>query len=301
MNDASIVITGLSKKYLGTTSYAIKDISLYVKAGESYGFLGPNGAGKSTTIRTLLNFIQPTAGSATILGADIVKDAVAVKKDIGYLSGEFAIYPKMTGHDYLRYMGALQPATSEAYVKTLIKRFNAEPDKKLGELSRGNKQKFGIIQAFMHQPKVVILDEPSSGLDPLMQEAFYELIAEAKQRGAAIFMSSHILSEVQKTCDRVGIVRDGLLVEERNIAEMVSEASQIFDISFAGKAPITELKKINGAKIVDAKNQNVTLHMHGNLSQLFKVLANYDVTKIDTKILDLDEMFMGFYENKGKK
>ena len=301
MNDASIVVTGLSKKYLGATGYAIKDISLHVNAGESYGFLGPNGAGKSTTIRTLLNFIQPTAGSATILGADIVKNAVAVKKDIGYLSGEFAVYPKMTGHDYLRYMSALQPATSETYVKTLINKFKAEPDKKLGELSRGNKQKFGIIQAFMHQPKVVILDEPSSGLDPLMQEAFYELIAEAKQRGAAIFMSSHILSEVQKTCDRVGIVRDGVLVEERIMAQMVNEAAQIFDITFATKVPLTELKKISGAKLVNTKGQSVTLHMHGNLSQLFKVLASYDVTKIDTKTLDLDEMFMGFYENKGKK
>jgi ABC-2 type transport system ATP-binding protein len=284
-------------KVFGSTR-AVDGISLHVDKGEVYGFLGPNGAGKSTAIRTLLNFIQPTSGSATILGMDVVADSVEIKKSVGYLSGDFAIYPKMTGNQFLKYMGELQPPASKKYVDELIKRFNADPRKKLGELSRGNRQKFGIIQAFMHKPQIVILDEPTSGLDPLMQEEFYKLVAEAKERGAAVFMSSHILGEVQRTCDRVGIIRSGKLIEERVMAEMATEASQTFDITFSGKVPLTELKKIKQAKVTNAEGSSVTVHMHGKLAPLFSVLASSDVVKIDARNLDLEEMFMGFYSDK---
>jgi ABC-2 type transport system ATP-binding protein len=293
-----IVLSNLSKRYASTDKLALNQVSLHVDAGEVYGFLGPNGAGKSTAIRTLLNFIQPTSGSATILKKDIVKYSVEIKKSVGYLSGDFAIYPKMTGHQYLKYMGQLQPPTSKKYVDELIKRLKAEPEKKLGELSRGNRQKFGIIQAFMHQPKIIILDEPTSGLDPLMQEEFYKLVAESKKRGAAIFMISHILSEVQRTCDRVGIIRDGKLIEERVIADMAREASQTFDITFSGKVPLVELKKIKGAKVTDFVDSTLTIHMHGKLAPLFSVLAKSDVTKIDARNLDLEDMFLGFYSEK---
>lgn len=296
-----IVIDKLSKRYSSTKKLALDNVSLHINSGEVYGFLGPNGAGKSTAIRTLMNFIQPSSGSATILNLDIVKDSVAIKKSVGYLSGDFAVYPKMTGAQYLNYMGDLQPPASKKYIDELIKRLKAEPNKKLGELSRGNRQKFGIIQAFMHQPQILILDEPTSGLDPLMQEEFYKLLAEAKSRGAATFMSSHILSEVQRTCDRVGIIRDGKLIEERIIAEMELEASQTFDISFSGNVPTADLKKISGAKITIVDKSSVTVHMHGKLAPLFSVLAKNDVTKIDVRNLDLEELFLGFYESKGKK
>lgn len=296
---ASIVIDKLSKRYSPDKPYALKDLSLHVNAGESYGFLGPNGAGKSTTIRTLLNFIQPTSGSATILGNDIVQDSVLVKKSIGYLSGDFAIYPKMTGEQYLAYMGELQPPVSKQYVQELVKRLKAEPRKRMGDLSRGNRQKFGIIQAFMHQPKVLILDEPTSGLDPLMQEEFYKLVAEAKSRGAAVFMSSHILSEVQKTCDRVGIIRNGKLITQKIIADLVHEAAQTFDIVFVGKVPIAELKKVTGAQVTNSTEHGVTVHLHGKLSSLFGVLAKHDVAKIDARNLDLEDMFLGFYSEVG--
>jgi ABC-2 type transport system ATP-binding protein len=296
-NDVSISIDKLSKRYHGSNRYALKDASLSVRQGEVYGFLGPNGAGKSTTIRLLLNFIQPTAGSATILGHDIVKDNVAILHSVGYLSGDFAIYPKMTGYQYLAYMSELLPPKSKKYMSSLIDRLKADPNKKLGELSRGNRQKFGIVQAFMHQPQVLILDEPTSGLDPLMQEVFYELIAEAKSRGAAIFMSSHILGEVQKTCDRVGIIRDGKIVDERNMQDMAKEASQTFDIVFARTPPVAHLKQVKGVKVQAVKENHVTIHMHGSLSALFAVLAQHDVLRIDARNLDLEDLFLSFYQD----
>jgi ABC-2 type transport system ATP-binding protein len=298
--DYAIVVDKLSKKYSRTDTFALHNLSLHVAAGEVYGFLGPNGAGKSTTIRTLMNFIQPTHGSATVLGRDIVKDSVAIKQEIGYLAGDGAVYSKMTGHQYLEYLGELQPPASKAYQQELAKRLQANLNQPLGKLSRGNRQKISIIQAFMHQPKVMILDEPSSGLDPLMQEVFYELIGEAKSRGAAIFMSSHILSEVQKVCDRVGIIRDGTLIVERNIAEMAAEAAQTFDLSFKEKAPISELKKLSSVqKVVINNPSSVTLHVRGELSPLFALLAQHAVTQIDTKALDLEEAFMHYYQSGG--
>lgn len=296
MTVPAIETNKLSKRYGRGDKYALKDLSIKVMPGEVYGFLGPNGAGKSTAIRLLMNFIQPTDGSATILGQDIVQDSVNIKRSVGYLSSDAGMYKKMTGQQYLDYMSELQPASSAKYRKELVKRLSADPNKKLGELSRGNRQKIGIIQAFMHQPQILILDEPTSGLDPLMQEEFYGLVKEARQRGASVFASSHILSEVQKMCDRVGIIRDGKLVGEREIAEMAAEAAQTFDITFAGKPPLAKLKKLRGVRNVGQEDNRLTLHFHGKLAPLLAELSTYDVTAIDTRQLDLEEVFLGFYQ-----
>jgi ABC-2 type transport system ATP-binding protein len=258
---ACISLRKLTKQYSGTKTAALDSVSLDVHAGEVYGFLGPNGAGKSTAIKTLLNFIQPTSGSATINKLDIVKDSVEIKKHIGYLSGDFAIYPKMTGHQFLSYMGQLQPPKSKHYMQSLLRRLKAEPNKKLQDLSRGNRQKIGIIQAFMHQPDILILDEPTSGLDPLMQEEFYALLREAKDRGAAIFMSSHILSEVQKTCDRVGIIRNGKLVDEQSIDTLNTAAAQTLIITFFTRPPIAALKQLPNTHIRQSKQHNTVIVM----------------------------------------
>lgn len=295
-----ISIQKMSKRYAGSERYALKQLTLKVNKGEVYGFLGPNGAGKSTAIRTLMNYIQPTEGQATILGKDIVTESVAIKEHIGYLSGDFAIYPKMTGRQFLSYMHDLQPA-DKAYTRELTKRLKADLSKKMGELSRGNRQKIGIIQAFMHKPSVLILDEPTSGLDPLMQEVFYELVRESKNRGAAVFVSSHILSEVQKICDRIGIIREGKLVDEQDIAMLSKVASQTFDISFASDPPLAELKKIKGLSVGDISGNDITVRLHGKLAPLFAVLAKHDVSKLDARNLDLEEVFLGFYEDKGVK
>lgn len=299
-NPPVVKISGLSKTYPGSTRAALDNLSLQIGAGEVYGFLGPNGAGKSTTIRLLMNFLEPSSGSATIRGYDVTTDSLKIRRSIGYLSGDFAVYPKMTGWQFLKYMGDLQGGVSKASIQSLAKRLDADLKKKLGELSRGNRQKVGIIQAFMHNPAVIILDEPTSGLDPLIQETFYELLDEAKQRGACIFMSSHILSEVQKTCDRVGIIKSGKLIAEKSIAEMASEAAENFDIIFVGKAPVNELKALKDVKVKRISDQQVAVRVYGRLSSLFSVLARHEVQKLEAHSLDLEESFMHFYE-KGDK
>lgn len=298
---SGILIRNLSKQYAKTDKKALDNLSLAVKSGEVYGFLGPNGAGKSTAIRLLMNFIQPTSGEAKILGYDMVSQSTEIKKHVGYLSGDLAMYKKMTGQQYLSYLSALQGQSTKGYEKTLAQSLKAQLDKPLGDLSRGNRQKIALIQALMHQPKVLILDEPTSGFDPLVQETFYQLISEAKQRECAIFMSSHIMSEVQKVCDRVGIIRDGKLITERNIAEMATEAAQTFDITFAHKSPLTELKKIKGLKVISQNGNHVTVHIHGQLAPLFTLLGKNNVVKIDARNLDLEEVFMRFYDEKGAK
>lgn len=299
MSTAAIDCQKLSKRYRHSKTDALHELTITVNTGEVYGFLGPNGAGKSTTIRTLLNFIQPSGGHGTILGFDIVKDSVEIKQHIGYLSGDLSMYPKMTGKQFLDYMNDLLPATSRAYRQELVKRLQADLKKPLSDLSRGNRQKIGIVQAFMHQPEVLILDEPTSGLDPLMQEEFYELVSEAKQRGATVFSSSHILGEVQKMCDRVGIIREGRLVAERKIADMASEAAQTFDITFREDPPLAVLKRIKGLQIIGHHGHTVTFHFHGVLKPLLAELANYDVTQLDTRNLDLEEVFLRFYKQHG--
>lgn len=296
MSDSPVIdCQGLTKRYRGTKVDALHDLGIKVNAGEIYGFLGPNGAGKSTAIRTLLNFIQPTAGSATILGRDIVRDSVKIKADVGYLSSDTAMYSKLTGHQFLDYMGELQPGTSKAYRQELIKRLRPDLTKKLGDLSRGNKQKVGIIQALMHQPRVLIMDEPSSGLDPLMQEALYDLLREAKGRDAAVFFSSHIFSEVQKICDRIGIIREGKLVVERDITELAKDAAHTFDITFAGTPPLAGLRKLKDVTVGRHDGQDVRVHVRGKLSHFLKELSTYDVAKLDAHQLDLEEMFMRYY------
>jgi ABC-2 type transport system ATP-binding protein len=297
----AISIQGLTKQYAGTNKPSLSNLNLQVNSGEVYGFLGPNGAGKSTTIRTLMNFLQPTKGTAHIMGLDIVNDSVAIKRHVGYLSGDFDIYHKMTGNQYIDYLSDLQGDTDKKYAKDIAQRLQAVMNRRVGSLSRGQKQKIGIIQAFMHKPNILILDEPSSGLDPLMQEMFYELINEAKHRGAAVFISSHIMSEVQKVCDRVGIIRSGKLIAERTIADLSKEASQTFDVTFADKPPLAELKKISGLTVTHQHHNQVAITMKGDLQQFFKLLGMQKILSFDTRTLDLEDTFLHYYQNGGTK
>lgn len=296
----SVKINKLSKQYPGVDKFSLKNLSIQLYPGEVYGFLGPNGAGKSTAIRTLMGFIKPTSGTATINGYDIEHQSLQVKQSVGFLSGDLALYPKMTGRQYISYLSELQGSCDKQYTRTLAKRLQANLERPLGELSRGNRQKIGIIQAFMHKPSILILDEPTSGLDPLVQETFFELIREAKQRRATVFMSSHVLSEVQKICDKVGIIREGKLIAEKNISEMAYDAAQTFDIVFTEAAPLADLKKIKGIKIVSHSNSQVRVHINGKLSNLFAVLAQHEVRSIDAHNLDLEEAFIHFYKEKAR-
>jgi ABC-2 type transport system ATP-binding protein len=254
---AAIAVSNLGKRYGRSEKMALKGLNLEVRPGEVYGFLGPNGAGKSTTIRLLMNFIQPTEGGASILGKDIVNDAVEIKRSVGYLAGEIALYPKMTGRQLLDYMADLNPPGSRKYITDLAARFQANLDVKIRDLSKGNRQKIGLLQAFMNKPKVLILDEPTSGLDPLMQEEFFGLLEETTKSGGSVFVSSHNLAEVQRMCDRIGFIREGELIAEQNIADIAAAASRTFDITFVEEAPATELKKIPGASVASKPRKQV--------------------------------------------
>lgn len=296
MTEVAIDCRGLSKRYGHSEDYALKELTLSVRPGEIYGFLGPNGAGKSTTIRTLLNFIQPSGGRAHIMGLDIVQNSVEVKQHVGYLAGEVALYQRATGRQFLDYMAALQPLKDPAYQQELIAQFHAELDKPLHTLSKGNRQKIGLLQALMHQPEVIILDEPTSGLDPLMQAVFYDVIQAAKQRGAAVFLSSHDLAEVRKMCDRIGFIRGGQLVSEQTIADLQATAAHSFNITFAGSIPRVALAKLQGASINSMTGQHVSLRWQGDLRPLFSFLAKHEVLAFDKHDVDLEEAFLDLYQ-----
>lgn len=294
-----IELDKLSKRYSGANNFSLHNVSLKVGAGEVYGFLGANGAGKSTTIRTLLNFIQPTSGSATICGLDIVKNSVEVKKHVGYLAGEVALYDKMTGRDFLQYMAALQPLKEKGYAAELIRRFNAEPDKPLGQLSKGNRQKFGLVQAFQHQPDVLILDEPTSGLDPLMQEEFFKLIRQSKERGASVFVSSHNFAEVQRMCDRVGFIRAGKLIAEQTLADLANKAAHTFTLTFADTAPVDEIKRLPRANVTTHDEHHLTVSVEGELTPLLRLLGQHHVIRLEQQEVNLEQEFLEFYKPSG--
>ncbi len=291
---------GLTKRYGSSDHYAVSDLDIAVAKGEIYGFLGPNGSGKSTTIRLLLNLIQPTSGSARILGKDIVGESVAIRKHVGYLSGDAALYSKMTGRQFLKYMSQLQPPKDPGIQKTLIDRFQADVDVPIRALSKGNRQKIGIIQAFMHEPELLILDEPTGGLDPLMQEEFFKLMHETKQRGASVFVSSHNLGEVQKVCDRVGFIREGKLIAEQNIATLDIGAIKTFDITFKDDVPIKELKALPKTEVEQVSPHQVTIHIKGDLSPMFRILAANNVLAINQREISVEHEFLRYYAGETK-
>jgi ABC-2 type transport system ATP-binding protein len=291
-----IDIQKLSKRYGTSRDYALRGLTLTVGAGEVYGFLGSNGAGKSTTIRLLLNFLQPTSGSAQIAGLDVVRDSVAIKRQVGYLAGDVALYSRMTGKQFLDYMSTLQPA-KPAIRKQLVNTFDVPLNKRISELSKGNRQKLGIVQAFMHEPTILILDEPTSGLDPLMQEAFYELVSAQKARGAAVFVSSHNFTEVERMCDRAGIIRQGKLVDEKRIADMRALRNETFVATFAGPTPLRKIQDSKLARILHHDGPIVTLAVIGDLPAFLALLASCDVIKLESKQPDLEGEFLRYYGN----
>jgi ABC-2 type transport system ATP-binding protein len=293
--NASISIDSLSKSYDGGKTLALNKLSLQVQPGEVYGFLGANGAGKSTTIRLLLNFIQPSGGSAQIMGLDCVKDSVAAKRHIGYLSGDVALWPKVTGTELFAYLSKLQQKNNDEYLKELISRFEAEPQKKIEELSKGNRQKIGVIQALMHQPDVLILDEPTSGLDPLMQEVFYQTIREASARGAAVFVSSHNLAETQRMCDRVGIIKHGKLIREQSVKGDSNLGGTTFRVVLKHPDDAAKLKHEAALKVLSTESTTVVAQATGAVSPALAALAHYDIVTMTTEQLNLEDEFLEYY------
>jgi ABC-2 type transport system ATP-binding protein len=295
---ASIVADKLTKYYGHEKSPALDGLSLSIKPGEVYGYLGANGAGKSTTIRLLLNFLQPSSGRAQINGLDSVRDSVAIKEHVGYLAGDVALYPKATGAQLLDYLAALQGGVDTEYRHLLEKRFEAETAKPIDALSKGNRQKIGILQAFMHQPDVLILDEPTSGLDPLMQEAFYETVAEARARGAAVLMSSHNLAEAQRVCDRIGIIKHGKLIREQSIGDDAALGATTFRVVLARPDALAQLKRSQHLTFLSQEGGNIAIvQPHGTIAGALKSLSQFEIREITTQQVSLEDEFIEFYED----
>jgi ABC-2 type transport system ATP-binding protein len=295
----AIETTKLTKVY--GKHRGVNDLDLIINQGEVFGFLGPNGAGKTTTIRMLMGMIKPTGGSAQINGLDIVRDSVEIRRQVGYLPGEFSLYPNLTGAKTLQYFANLRGMNQKEaweYITKMADRLELDLNKKFKQYSRGNKQKLGIIQAFMHKPSLLILDEPSGGLDPLNQQEFYKLVDEAKAEGATVFFSSHILSEVEKVCDRVGIIREGLLVKVGGVSEIINIKTHHIEFTFANSVPVEVFKPLPGVQEVTALENNillVTVRPEG-VDPTIKTASQYSLLNMVSREPSLEEIFLNYYK-----
>ncbi len=296
-----ISVKKLTKKY--GNFRAVSNISFNVQEGEIFGLIGPNGAGKSTTMRSMLNFIFPTNGEISIAGFDSVKDYLAIRNLIGYLPGEFTTYDNMTGFEYLTHMMHLRNKPEKInYAKSLAKKFDLDLNKKSKQLSKGNKQKIGIIQAFCHDPEILILDEPTSGLDPLKQQEFDELILKYKEKGKTIFISSHVLPEVEMLCDRVAIIKNGKIVAENTMAQLKSMAINRFEVIFKNEVPERKFGKSIGVKNISKSGEKFIFDVEGDVNKFIKKISENKVISFRSMEPDLEEIFLSFYKkNKSKK
>jgi ABC-2 type transport system ATP-binding protein len=292
---AAIVTEGLTK-YYGKTP-GIIDLDIEVNVGEVFGFLGPNGAGKSTTIRTLLHMLHPTSGSGTILGMDIRQDSVDIRRRIGYIPGDLAMYNDMTAQQLFEYFSALRHADTKFMVEELATRLQLDVNRKIGSYSSGNRQKVAIVQAFMHEPELLILDEPSTGLDPLMQQEFYRMIDEVQSEGRTVFLSSHILPEVERLADRVGIVRESRLVALETVTALREKAVRRLEIVFAKPVDASLFSSLPGVRRSESTHtgRGVDIAVEGNLDQVMAVAGRHTIENIRSQEGDLEEAFLAFY------
>jgi ABC-2 type transport system ATP-binding protein len=293
MSAPAIETEGLSKLYPG--GHGVAELTMVVPGGEVFGFLGPNGAGKTTTIRTLLDLIHPTAGSARLLGLDSRRDSVAIRRRVGNLPGDFGFGRETTGRQALDLLGRLR-GTGTDRAAALVERFRADLDRPLGELSRGNRQKVGLILAAFHRPELLILDEPTGGLDPMTQEEFLTLVGEERDRGATVFLSSHELDEVERICDRVGIVRAGRLVAVERVPDLLGRARRKVTVRFADPGGVDELRRLAGVSDVEPVDGGVGFRFAGDLDPVVKALAAHHVTDLEVSRPTLEEVFLGYYE-----
>ena len=289
----AIETTGLTKYYGDTRG--IDDLSIEVEAGEVFGFLGPNGAGKTTTIRTLLGFVSPTDGSATVLGRDVTDESALVetKRRIGYLPSSPGFDEGVTGRRLIRYHAALK---GDERSDDLLNRFDTPVEREVGEYSTGNKQKLALVLAFMHDPDLVIMDEPTSGLDPLMQERLYEFIEDEQARGTTFFFSSHVLSEVRKVCDRVGIIRDGRLVAMEGVEELLDRSGKRVRVSVEQSLDAADFE-IAGVHDFEASDGDASFMFTGEYDALLDHLRRYRVVDLEIEEAPLEDVFMKFYDD----
>ncbi|MGA9139820.1 MAG: ABC transporter ATP-binding protein [Methanocella sp.] len=288
-----IQTTNLTKTY--GKSRGITDVNIRVNKGDIFGFLGPNGAGKSTTIRTLLDFIRPSGGSATIFGLDCHKDTVQIKKRIGYIPGDFGLFGHMTGWKYLEYFGKVRGGYDEKSAKRFAARLDIKLDRKMKEYSRGMRQKVAIIQAFMNDPDLIVMDEPTSGLDPLVQQTFMDMIREEAGHGTTIFMSSHVLSEVEKVCNRVAIIKEGRIQTEEKIEDLQKKSGSVLQVKFADDVN-PEVFRLPGVANPVRQNGHIRMTVTGNMESVLAEVSKHKVADINIHPMTLEEIFMHYYE-----
>jgi ABC-2 type transport system ATP-binding protein len=291
MESPAIRTEGLTK-YYGKVG-VLEDLNLEVARGEVLGYLGPNGAGKTTTIRLLLGLIRPSAGRAEIFGLDTERQAVQAHRLLAYVPGEASLWPALTGAETLHLLGEVQGQVDAAYRDELVKRFDLDPSKKVRAYSKGNRQKLILIAGLMARPDLLVLDEPTSGLDPLMEQAFRHSVFEAKDRGQTVFLSSHILSEVEALCDRVGILRNGILVDVGTLSEMRHLSSLTVEATFEGSVP--DLSRIPGVKAVQVDGHVIRCQVQGSIEPLLKILATSGVNELLSREPSLEELFLAHY------
>src|ERR1700682_4323273 len=296
---AIIEVDKLTKRY--GSKRGIVDVSFQVEEGEVFGFLGPNGAGKTTTIRTLMALLRADSGTAKIAKLDCWKQSLEIKRLVGYVPGEPALDPNLTGGQILEYFAHLRGGVDQSYLEQLIERFELDTSRKFRQYSTGNKRKVVLIQAFMHRPRLLILDEPTSGLDPLNQQEFDRMVFEARDEGRTVFLSSHVLSEVEKTCTRVGIIRDGTLVRIGEVAEVKAIKRYEMTISFADAVPLDTFKSLASVIEVEALNNGhgVRLTMQGPADAVIKAAARYPVVSLTSYEPSLEDIFLRYYEADG--
>jgi ABC-2 type transport system ATP-binding protein len=290
---SAIVTRGLSKDY--GSGHGLFDLDLDVAEGEVFGFLGPNGAGKTTTIRLLMGVIHASAGTASIFGLDCDRDSVAVKREVGYLPGDLPQFGGMRGSEVVAYLGGMRGVIDQSRVKDLAERFQLDLGRRFREYSRGNKQKLGLVLAFMHSPRLLILDEPTGGLDPLNQQTFHQLVGEVKAAGTTVFLSSHVLSEVEETCSRVGIIRDGRLVSDMSMDRVHEIRFHEVVMEFGGDVPEAAVRAAAGVEDVAVDGKRLTCTVHGGFDPLLAAIRDSKVLDLVSREPSLESIFLTYY------
>ena len=291
---AAIIQTEQLTKYYGRHR-GIEDVDLEVGEGEIFGFLGPNGAGKTTTLRTLLDLIRPTRGRSWVFDIETTVDPVAIHRRIGYIPGEFALYDGLTGGQTVEYFANLRGGVDRAYQASLIERFDLDPTRRYKEYSKGNKQKVGLVIALQHQPELLMLDEPTSGLDPLIQQSFFELVREARTEGRTVFLSSHILSEVERTCDRAAIIREGRLARVDRVEALRDLAHHQVELRFSGPIPAAEFESLPGVSHVTADQHVLRMRVSGPITPVVRAAARFELLDFVSREPTLEETFLAEY------
>lgn len=291
---AAVETHGLTKRY--AHHLAVDQVDLRVETGQVFGYLGPNGAGKTTTIRMLTGLLRPSAGRVRILGTDVTRDRDRAQRRIGYLPGTFVAYPDLTADEYLRFLARLRGDVSWSTTLTLAERLKLDLSRRISTMSHGNKQKVGIVQALMHRPSLAVFDEPTAGLDPLIQREFLDLVREIRDDGRTVFLSSHVMSEVEAVADTVGILRQGQLVVVAAVDTLKSRTRRRMDITFGATVPQDEITSLAGVTDVESRGNMLRVKVEGSTARLFEVAAPHQIERVVTHEPDLEEIFLSYYE-----